>query len=101
MVMGIILRGIAHDCSQRTSPVSGCDISLQTEASVPIIESDLPGRHVEWVSLCTAEASITVIPLQSAGTLRVRRKKAKKRVLYSPDVSLQRPQGGKWVESVV
>lgn len=57
-------RWIAHDYSQKTSPALGCDLSLKTEASVPIIKSDLPGRHAEWVSLCTAEASITVIPLQ-------------------------------------
>lgn len=61
------------------APALGCDPSLQTEASIPIIKSDLPGRHVEWISLCTAEASITVIPLQSASTLRGRWKKKKQK----------------------
>lgn len=61
-----------------------CDPLFQTDASVPIIKSDLnlspclPGRHVEWISLCTAEASITVIPLQSAGTLRGRWKEQRR-----------------------
>lgn len=61
------------------APALGCDPSLQTEASIPIIKSDLPGRHVEWISLCTAEASITVIPLQSASTLRGRWEKKSRR----------------------
>lgn len=84
------------------APALGCDPSLQTEASIPIIKSDLPGRHVEWISLCTAEASITVIPLQSASTLRGRwkKKKAEEREPYSPHVSLQRARGGKLEESV-
>lgn len=60
------------------APALGCDPSLQTEASIPIIKSDLPGRHVEWISLCTAEASITVIPLQSASTLKGRWKKSRR-----------------------
>lgn len=73
------------------APALECDPSLQTETSIPIIKSDLPGRHVEWISLCTAEPSITVIRLQSASTLRGRWKEGKKRVeRYSLHVSLQR-----------
>lgn len=78
------------------APALGCDPSLQTEASIPIIKSDLPGRHVEWISLCAAEPSVTVIRLQSASTLRGRWKgekkgeSRKKRERYSLHVSLQR-----------
>lgn len=75
MVMIIILREIQHDCSQKDQACfRSSDLSLQTEASVLIIKSDLkpspflPARHIEWISLCTAEASITVIPPQSVDT---------------------------------
>lgn len=42
MVTDIILRGIPHDCSQRTSPALGAVIRpCRPKASVPIIKSDL------------------------------------------------------------
>lgn len=56
----------------RRSPALQCDPSLQSEAIVPIIKLDLPERGAEWVSLCDAETSITIISLQSASTLRRR-----------------------------
>lgn len=77
-----------------------CDPSLQTESQRAHYQIRLepipclPGRRVEWISLCTAEASITVIPLQSAGTLRGRWKEREERVAYSPCVSPQRARGG-------
>lgn len=65
-------RGLRMIIPGGEAPALECHPSLQTEASIPIIKSDLPGRHVEWISLCTAEPSITVIRLQSASTLRGR-----------------------------
>lgn len=74
-----------YDCSQRTSPASGAvirDVQSGSQHSHYQISLQpipcLPGRHVEWISLCTAEASITVIPLQSAGTLRGRWKEQRR-----------------------
>lgn len=76
------------------APALGCDPSLQTEASIPIIKSDLPGRHVEWISLCTAEPSVTVIRLQSASTLRGRWKGEKKRAVFTSCVTAEGTEEG-------